>query len=421
MAESPPTGGLSAFNGKISRVDEQGKRVSWVELYLDLVFVLAVGQLAHLIVAEPKASSVWIALGLFFALWWTWVDFAVLYNRHGSDTERLRLLFLAGSVPIGVAAVAIEPVSTGDAAVFAASLGITRLILAAAHVAGSGDAKLRERVTRACLTAAALFLLSIAVGEPFRYVMWAIAIGLESSAMLTDDREASRRARRERSFAALKPADPAQALDPHHFAERFGLFLIILLGEVLVEAGQASVSGHDVSTAAWAALVAAMLLAAALWWVYFDSAAEVNLKVFELSGGSPAMAKTIFAVGHMLPAFSLLLIAAGIGLLLEEEPPDSAYWLPCIGIGIYLLGTRAFMFASKRVSGFLRALVVIATFQLGRLHEQLSPHAYVWLLAVWVVVCAALTKHADVSRFMGDQAARDSQPAIGPGTSTPGS
>ena len=107
MAESPPTGGLSAFNGKISRVDEQGKRVSWVELYLDLVFVLAVGQLAHLIVAEPEAKSVWIALGLFFALWWTWVDFAVLYNRHGSDSERLRLLFLAGSVPVGVAAVAI--------------------------------------------------------------------------------------------------------------------------------------------------------------------------------------------------------------------------------------------------------------------------------------------------------------------------
>ena len=46
----------------------EGKRVSWVELYLDLVFVLAVGQLAHLIVAEPAMRSVWIALGLFFTL-----------------------------------------------------------------------------------------------------------------------------------------------------------------------------------------------------------------------------------------------------------------------------------------------------------------------------------------------------------------
>ena len=44
--------------------DGGGKRVSWVELYLDLIFVLAVGQLSHLIVAEPEMRSVWIALGL---------------------------------------------------------------------------------------------------------------------------------------------------------------------------------------------------------------------------------------------------------------------------------------------------------------------------------------------------------------------
>ena len=49
------------------------KRVSWVELYLDLIFVLGVGRLAHEIVAEPRMRSVWIALGLFLTLWWTWI------------------------------------------------------------------------------------------------------------------------------------------------------------------------------------------------------------------------------------------------------------------------------------------------------------------------------------------------------------
>ena len=94
-----------------------------------------------------------------------------------------------------------------------------------------------------------------------------------------------------------------------------------------------------------------MILAAALWWVYFDSAAEINLKVLELSGGSPTMARAIFAVGHMLPAFALLITAAGVGLLLEEDPPQIAYWLACVGVGIYLLGTRVFLIASRRVSG----------------------------------------------------------------------
>ncbi len=366
-------------------MDDGGKRVSWVELYLDLVFVLAVGRLAHLIVGEPEMRSVWIALGLFFTLWWTWVGFAVLYNRHGADTPALRLLFLAGSVPAGVAAVAIEPASHGDSAVFALALAATRVVLAVAHAGGPGAAGnvLRHRIARACLASAALFAISAAVPGPFRYILWAIAIAGESGVMLGEDRDAARDVRRTHDWGSLAPEDPAERLDPHHFAERFGLFLIILLGEVMVEAGQAPV-GDDVGP-----IIAVMLLAAALWWVYFDSAAEVNLKVLELSGGSPTIARAIFAVGHMLPAFALLLTASGVGLLLEEDPPPIAYWLACVGVGIYLAGTRAFLVAGRRVSGLVRVLVLIATFQLARL--GLEPHAYLWLLAVWLVGCAALT------------------------------
>jgi low temperature requirement protein LtrA len=367
-------------------VDDGGKRVSWVELYLDLVFVLAVGHLAHLIVAEPEMPSVWIALGLFFTLWWTWVGFAVLYNRHGVDRPLHRLIFLAASVPAGVAAVAIEPASNGDSTVFALSLAAIRVLLAFAYSLGGRDL-LRERNARACLISAALFALSAAVPEPFRYVMWAIAIGLESGTMLAEDREAAHRVRRDHDLSAMRPTEPGEALDPHHFAERFGLFLIILLGELLVEAGQAPVE----TTVGWFAVAAAMALAAALWWVYFDSAAEINLRVLELSGGSPTMARAIFAVGHMFPAFALLLTAAGVGLLLEEEPPHVAYWLSCVGIGIYVLGTRAFLRGSPHVPGAVRVLVLVATFQLGRLAPALSPHAYVWVLTGWVGICAGLT------------------------------
>jgi low temperature requirement protein LtrA len=346
-----------------------GKRVSWVELYLDLVFVLAVGQLSHLIVAHPEMRSVWIALGLFVTLWWTWVGFAVLYNRHGADQSAQRLLFLAGSVPTGVAAVAIAPASTGDSAVFAASLAVIRLVLAGLSIAGDDhDKPLRRRITRA----------------------WAIGIAVESGAMLTEDRAGAHRARRDHDFAALAPTDPTEAVDAHHFAERFGLFLIILLGEVVVEAGQASVSGHDATTPAWAALIAAMVLAAALWWLYFDSVAEANLKVLHLSGGSPTMARAIFAVGHMLPAFALLMTAAGVGLLLEGDPPRIAYWLACVGIGIYLAGTRA-LTASGRVPRIVRLGLLLATFQLARLGPTLTAHRYVWLLAGWAVLCAVLT------------------------------
>jgi len=373
---------------------DEGKRVSCVVLYLDLVFVLAVAQLAHLIVAEPEMRSVWIALGLFFTLWWTWVGFAVLYNRQSADGIVPRLLFLAGSVPAGVAAVAIAPAAAGDSTVFALSLAATRLVLAAAHAANTRLSDiLRLRITRACLTSAALFAVSCVVPEPYRYLLWLVAIGAESGALLAEDREAARRARREHDFSALAASeDPAGRLDPHHFAERFGLFLIILIGEVVVEAGQASVDGHVATVGGWAALVAAMIVAGGLWWLYFDSAVEINLRVLELSGGSPTMARAIFAVGHQLPAFALLITAAGIGLLLEEDPPAIAAKLACFGIAIYLAGTRSFLhLRGRRRATLIRVLVLVATFALWRLEEPLGPHGYMWLLAVWVVGCAAIT------------------------------
>jgi low temperature requirement protein LtrA len=370
----------------------EGKRVSWVELYLDLVFVLAIGQLAHLIVAEPEPRSVWIALGLFVALWWTWVGFAVLYNRHGADEPLQRLLFLAGSVPAGVAAVAVEPASTGDSTVFAISLAVTRLVLAVANGQAGGRTELLQlRITRALLTSAALFLISVWVPEPFRYALWGIAIGVESGAMLAEDREATRRARQHRDWSELAPSDPAEALDAHHFAERFGLFLIILLGEVVVEAGQSSAALHVGTTAGWTALVAAMVLAGALWWLYFDSVAEINLRVLELSGGSPTTARAIFATGHMLPAFALLVTASGVGLLLEEDPPRIAYGLACTGVALYMLGTRVIRMGSGRVPAPVRVLLVVATFALGKLFHGLGGYGYVLLLTAWVLLCAALT------------------------------
>jgi low temperature requirement protein LtrA len=358
------------------------------------VFVLAVGQLAHLIVAEPEPRSVWIALGLFVVLWWTWVGFAVLYNRHGIDDARSRLVVLAGSIPAGVAAVAVEPAAAGDSTMFACSLAVTRVMLAGAYAVAGGHADaLRLRVARACLFSAALLLVSVWAPPPLRYLLWAVAIAAESGAMLTDDRAAVRRARREHDFGELTPTDPSEALDAHHIAERFGLCQIILIGEVVVEAGQAAVDGTAAGTAGWAALVAAMLLAAGLWWLYFDSTAEINLRVLELSGGSPTIARAIFAVGHMLPAFALLVVSAGVGLLLEDDPPKIAYWLACLGAGLYLAGTRtSFGARRRRAPWVVRLVLLLAIFQLGRLWPELGPYAYLWLLTGCVGLCAVLNE-----------------------------
>jgi hypothetical protein len=94
----------------------------------------------------------------------------------------------------------------------------------------------------------------------------------------------------------------------------------------------------------------------------------------------------------MLPAFALLLVAAGVGLLLEEDPPRIAYWLACVGMGIYLGGTRTYPRAGARIPHAWGPVLLIATFALGWLWHELTPHAYLWLLAGWVVLAAVVRR-----------------------------
>ncbi len=377
--------------------EKAAKDVSFVELYLDLVFVLAVGQLAHLIVQTPRWHTVFVTLGLFVALWWTWVGFTVLYNRHGADDTWERVLFLLASVPVGAAAVAVGPASRGQITAFAVSLSLTRVLLAFGNARDDdpdspvGDA-LRLRTTRAYVVSAVLFTASIWVPEPFSYAMWAIAYLNESRVMLTSPGRRSRSTTKSAVVAHQSLSDSGAALDAHHFAERFNLFIIILLGEVVVEAGEAAADGRNLSAGTWSGLVAAMALAAIFWWSYFDATAEINLERLERSGGSPAVARAIFAAGQMLPAFALLVAAAGIGLLLREDPTRAAYWLTSVGAGSYLAGTSTYIHARTRPIRIVRTIFLVVTYAFGALHSVLSPISYLWLLTAWVAGNAALAE-----------------------------
>ncbi len=99
----------------------------------------------------------------------------------------------------------------------------------------------------------------------------------------------------------------------------------------------------------------------------------------------------------MTPAFSLLLIAAGVALLLGEGEAGSGYWLCSVGLGVYVTGTRVFFGTSSRLGRALRVLVVVATFWLGWLHHVASPHVYLWIVALWAVGCALLARSGGVA------------------------
>lgn len=352
--------------------------------------------MSHGIAADPSWAEIRLAGGTFIVLWWTWIGFAVFYNRYGDvDSVPQRLFVVAATVPCGLAAVAVHDLADGYRLPFTLSLAGARVMLALAHFAIGG--KLAWRIGIGYTLSAAGFVLSAFLPNPAWWIVWSAVMAIEAAQLFYgEDRRSHmsgtelRRANRH-DLSWLIPADKTYALDAHHLAERFGLFVIILLGEVVASAGQGVLTTPERHTSDWAGLAAGITLTGALWWLYFDSAADLNRRLLELAGGSPAVARGVFAVGHVVPAFALILTAAGMRLLLEGDRSANAYWLVSVGLGIYLLGTRALLASGiTRAGRVLRLLLVLATFQLARLHLILEPAAYIWTVAGWVVVCAAV-------------------------------
>jgi len=379
-------------------VSDHGKRVSWVELYFDLIFVFAVGQVAHAIVAEPVWMRVLQALGLFGALWWTWIGYAVTFNRYGDHAQvSHRLYVLAGTVPCAIAATQSHHVFDGHPAGFALALAGARLVLAV----GAGAAR---RVGIGYAGSAVIFVVSVFVPQPWCYVLWGLALAQEGGFLLLGERrDRVGRWRRSRGDSTQKarvamvramfapPRDPSQAVDSAHLAERFGLFMIILLGELVITVGAAALDRPDQDLDYWLSLCGGLVLAAALWWVYFSSAADLNEKLLDISGGNPSLAYSLYAGGHLTPAFALVLVAAGVGLSLHEEPPSSAPWFITVGLTIYFGGTRVFSSGSRRWYAVVGRLAAIAaTINLALLAEVVRAPVMVVIAAAWTVVGAVV-------------------------------
>ena len=201
---------------------EAERRATWFELFCDLVFVAAVGQITHRISSGPTLGSVAAAAALFVPLWWTWVLYAVRANRADRDVTSHRLVTMAGLAAVCGLGVFVGSVGTSQGADtgFALSYLGARLGVAALYAL---EAR-RERVLVPLLASfgagsavSALFWAGgalLAPAGPVRYGSWAVGMAVDLAIPLLSGRRIARA--------------------PHHtehLRERFGLFTIIVLGE----------------------------------------------------------------------------------------------------------------------------------------------------------------------------------------------
>jgi len=304
---------------------EEDRRATWLELFFDLVFVAAVGQLANALGREPTAARFFEFLGLFVPVWWAWMGFTFYANRFDTDDLPYRLLLLLAMFGVAVVATTVPGVFRGATKAFPIAYVSVRLVLLVLYARASRHVPEARRFARRFLSSFALavviWIFSLAFDRPWAYVVWGVALAIELVTPIP-------------AWRLLRDAP----VHPRHLPERFGLLTLIVLGESVL----AVVLG--VSRVSWVAgsagaAAAGFLIAASLWWIYFNFLDEAALTARGIFGGLTYTYANYFVV------VGLAALGAGVKLSILAAGGDHHYdhtsWVLSGGLALTMVGLAA--------------------------------------------------------------------------------
>jgi low temperature requirement protein LtrA len=309
------------------QTDEE-RSASRLELFFDLAFVLVVAELAIELRDDVTPSGALTFAGLFATVWWAWVSATLYANRFDHDDVLYRLTKLASmAAVVGLAASATD--ATGERfAIFVGCQVLLRALLVLQYARAYRHVEKARPVARlyalGAVAGASLWAVSLLVPRPLAFALWAAAVLVEALVPL---------------IVTRAPTDVP--LHVEHLPERFALFVILVLGE--------SVAGvaHGLYDAEWGpsaipVAVLSFVLAAALWWSYFDLAgARAKRLLNEVGGDRSEHRHDVYIFGQLPLTLALAAIGAGIELAVVEssqgEVPTGTRLLLAGGVAVYLV------------------------------------------------------------------------------------
>jgi low temperature requirement protein LtrA len=310
---------------------DEDQRVTFIELFFDLVFVYAVTQLVALLHHELSWAGAGQAVLVFWLVWWAWTQFTWALNSADTTHPGVELSVLVATAVAFLMAVALPDAFGGGGAWFALTYVTVRVLGLAVYgrVAWEDPAK-RAAVRRFALLSVG-GLVAVAAGgvapADARVWWWAAAVGFD--------------------LFAAGVAGTAEGWDirPDHFGERHGLFVIIALGESLIVAA-AGLSGAERTAHTVAVGILAVAGTCGLWWTYFGWAKPaIDHAVAERADPARTiLARDVYSVLHFPVVFAIVLYAVAIeAAVAHPDAPLSVGSGIALGGGItlYLGGTAA--------------------------------------------------------------------------------
>jgi low temperature requirement protein LtrA len=323
-----------------------------LELFFDLVYVLAFTQCTALMAAQPTWEGVGRGMLVLAVLWWAWICYAWLTSVIDPEEGAVRLVMIAAMAALLVVALCVPEVFGDRGLMFAVAYAVVRIAqIALFTIASRDDPGLRRSVTGlAATTAVSLGLLTGAsfLDGAAQVALWCAAIAIDWG----------------------EPALFGMAgwrLVPAHFAERHNLVIIIALGESVVALGVGAEVDLDVAVVA--AVVLGIALASALWWIYFDIVALVTALRLSAAPAGPErnrLARDSYTYLHFPMVAGIVLAAFGLHETLAHvdvslDGPLATALLG--GVALYLLAHVALRLRNAHTLNVQRlavALVLVA-------------------------------------------------------------
>lgn len=359
MTESSTSNRVSDYHPLLRRRDGHHARVTFEELFFDLVYVFAVTQLSHELLTNLNVMGVIETLILWFAVWLGWQYTCWVTNWFDPETPRIRGLIFAVMLA-GLLMASAIPGAFGERGLVFALAYIAIQVGRTAYIVWElgPDHPLAANYRRMLgwvLISAALWIAGAFVEHEARIVLWAVAVVCEYVAPMFGFALPGLGRSKTRDWT----------IDGGHLAERCQLFVIVALGETLLATGATMAGAETWDVPILSALLATFLGTLAMWWLYFGTSSKDATDAITRSD-DPGRIGAYFHYVHAILVAGIIATAVGNDLVLAH-PHDglkTAYAVTLSGgPALYLLGSavyRKVVYGGLPVSHIVGLAVLIA-------------------------------------------------------------
>ena len=321
------------------RTDEPGtspRRVTWLELFYDLVFVIVIGQLSHALSADISPAGLAHFIFLFVPAWWVWLAGTYYVEYWETDDISIRFIMFALMLPVvGLALFAHDALGPAMRS-YALSYAAARVVLAILFVRVARHDRASRTIAwcyaSGFLATAAMITLSTLTPTSVRTALWVAALALELAMPIVIE------------ICVRNPLPHRREISK--LPERFGLFTIIVLGETVVGVFQGLSGVHDITFGIAMTGTLGLAVAFQIWGFYFDFVARRHVKVgiwWEIA----------WAYLHL----ALVMSIVGVGACLYHVMKSGNSALPHDAKWLLVGATAAALIAVALIEGPARAIL----------------------------------------------------------------